>query len=349
MTLEPVLTAPLAIQIHVFTVVPAAVLGAWVLYGRKGTPLHRLLGRVWVFLMAVTALSSFFIHTIRMIGPFSPIHLLSVLTLFSCGYIIWSARTRRLKAHRQAVLALYWGGIGLAGAFTIVPGRIMNQVVLGGANAWPLAIAAAVVCAGVLAHVYRGGRFNWTARRKTAGTALAVAVSPILLLASNPDAHAAPGAGQIVTGAPVWVWPLLAALLALGWLRSRPRVVHRVQVMILPFVFAGLGAWSFFSNGASLAAGAALVAAIAAGSMAGQMLARRGPSFVDENDMVHLPGEWVSMALILAIFVARFAAGAARGINPDLDHALVIAVPLALVSGFSIGLTAMRAIVQSTR
>ena len=119
MTFEPILNAPLAVQIHVYTVVPAFVLGAFMFWARKGTRVHKLLGRVWVALMAITALASFFIHEIRMVGDFSPIHLLSILTLFSCGFIVWTARKRRFSAHRKTVLALYWGGIGLAGAYGI--------------------------------------------------------------------------------------------------------------------------------------------------------------------------------------------------------------------------------------
>lgn len=168
MTLNPILDAPLAIQIHVFTVVPAAILGAWMLFGAKGTRLHKALGRVWLALMVVTSISSFFIHTIRMVGPFSPIHLLSILTLVTCVLVVWSARTRWLSLHRKAVLGMYWSGIGIAGAFTLVPGRIMNEVMLGGAQAsWLLVIVVAALCAGVVIHIARGGRFTWLSPRKT--------------------------------------------------------------------------------------------------------------------------------------------------------------------------------------
>ncbi len=123
--------APFAVQFHVYTVVPAALLGAWMLAARKGNVIHRLLGRLWVLLMAATAISAFFIHEIRLIGSFSPIHLLSILTLISCVGIVWSARTRRLQAHKRMVTGLYFGGIGLAGLFTLLPGRIMHRVVFG--------------------------------------------------------------------------------------------------------------------------------------------------------------------------------------------------------------------------
>jgi len=43
------------------------------------TPLHRLLGKIWMVLMVITSLSSFFIHQIDLFYGFSPIHLLSIL------------------------------------------------------------------------------------------------------------------------------------------------------------------------------------------------------------------------------------------------------------------------------
>lgn len=162
MQIQPLLDAPLAVQIHVATVVPAAFVGAAMLLARKGTPLHKATGRVWVALMVATALSSFFIHELRVIGDFSPVHLLSLVTLNSCAVIVWSARTGRFDVHRKTVLSLYWGGVGLAGAFTLMPGRVMNEVVLGEGGmvwlaqgtpfwAWLSAAALAVAAAGALA------------------------------------------------------------------------------------------------------------------------------------------------------------------------------------------------------
>ena len=45
---------------------------------------------------------------------------------------IVEARRGNYTAHRQFMVGTYVGGIVLAGLFTFVPGRIMNQVVLGG-------------------------------------------------------------------------------------------------------------------------------------------------------------------------------------------------------------------------
>ncbi|MBB4063446.1 DUF2306 domain-containing protein [Gellertiella hungarica] len=143
MTLEPLLSAPLAVQLHVATVLPAAVLGAYLLARPKGTPRHRFLGRIWMVLMVLTSLSSFFIHTIRLAGPFSPIHLLSLMTLAGCVQAIRAARRGDIRAHRRAVTWMYAGGIGVAGLFTMLPGRIMHAVVFEGSSTLALAAALA--------------------------------------------------------------------------------------------------------------------------------------------------------------------------------------------------------------
>jgi len=135
--LSPLLDAPLAIQIHVAAVVPAAVLGAYMLWARKGTPAHRLLGKVWLGLMVVAALSSFFIHTINLFLGFSPIHLLSVYVLYGSWRAIRAARLRRIREHRLNVIGMYVGGILVAGGFTLLPGRLMHEIMFTWPTTWP--------------------------------------------------------------------------------------------------------------------------------------------------------------------------------------------------------------------
>lgn len=144
MTLEPLLHASIAIQIHVAAVVPAAVLGAYLLLRPKGTPRHRLLGKIWLGLMVVTALSSFFIHQINMFYGFSPIHLVSVYVLFGCWGAVVNARNHNIEAHKRIVRGLYFGGIVGAGLFTFIPGRIMNEVAFSGDEIAPLVVVAGI-------------------------------------------------------------------------------------------------------------------------------------------------------------------------------------------------------------
>ncbi|MDB5525337.1 MAG: hypothetical protein JWM58_3100 [Rhizobium sp.] len=137
MNLSPLLDAPLAIQIHVATVLPAAAIGPYMFLARKATPLHRLMGKVWLGLMVIAAASSFFIHEINLLMGFSPIHLISAYVLVGVWLAYRSARQHMILAHKRQVLGLYFGGIVGAGAFTLLPGRIMNEVIFTYPENWP--------------------------------------------------------------------------------------------------------------------------------------------------------------------------------------------------------------------
>ena len=156
MTLEPLFNAPLAIQIHILAVVPAAILGGYLLARQKGTPRHRLLGKIWMALMVVTAVTSFFIHEIKMFFGFSPIHLLSAATIFGAWQAIAAARRHDVATHRRIVRSIYFGGIIIAGGFTLVPGRIMNEVVFSGHDM--VALVFGLLVAGAAAAIVLSAR-----------------------------------------------------------------------------------------------------------------------------------------------------------------------------------------------
>jgi len=92
---------------------------------------HRVAGWVWVMLMLTIAVSSFLIHTIRVWGPFSPIHLLSLFTLAVLPVVVLAAHRHDLRHHQRAMIGLFIGALVIAGVFTLLPGRIMSTVVFG--------------------------------------------------------------------------------------------------------------------------------------------------------------------------------------------------------------------------
>jgi uncharacterized membrane protein len=131
MTLAPLLAAPAVIRLHAFAALAAFALGAVQLAAPKGTIPHRLFGWMWALLMLAVALSSLFIHEIRMWGAWSPIHLLSLLVLITVPLAVIHARRHRIERHRKAMLSLFVGALVVAGIFTLQPGRIMHAVVFG--------------------------------------------------------------------------------------------------------------------------------------------------------------------------------------------------------------------------
>jgi len=131
MSLVPLLEAAPAIPLHAFAAMAAFLLGLVQFAAPKGTLPHRTIGWIWVVLMAVVAASSFWIHQIRLVGPFSPIHLLSIFTLVMLPLAVWRAHTHRVTDHRRIMILIFAGALVVAGLFTLVPGRIMNRVIFG--------------------------------------------------------------------------------------------------------------------------------------------------------------------------------------------------------------------------
>jgi uncharacterized membrane protein len=134
-SLAPLLAAPFAVQLHVSTVVPAFLLGTWLIFfSRKGARRHRAIGYAYLTLMTVTAIAALFIHQIPAIDivfGFGPIHIFSIVTLSGVVGALRSAWAHDVKGHRNAMLGVYIGGILIAGTFAFLPGRIMHAIVFG--------------------------------------------------------------------------------------------------------------------------------------------------------------------------------------------------------------------------
>lgn len=116
---------------HAVAAMAAIVLGGIQLVMEKGTRRHRVMGYVWVGLMAYVAISSFFIYELQIIGPFSPIHLLSIFVLYSLWIAISAARRGDIKSHTKTMKSLYLLGLIITGFFTLLPGRVMHEVLFG--------------------------------------------------------------------------------------------------------------------------------------------------------------------------------------------------------------------------
>src|SRR6478735_10398911 len=92
MSLAPLLEAPGTIPLHAFAAMAAFALGIVQFAAPKGTLPHRTVGWIWVGLMVTVAASSFWIHQLRLFGPWSPIHLLSIYTMIVVPLAVWRAR-----------------------------------------------------------------------------------------------------------------------------------------------------------------------------------------------------------------------------------------------------------------
>ena len=131
MSLAPLLSASLAIQVHAFAAMAAFAIGLVQLVRPKGGVVHRVLGYVWIAIMLVVAASSFWIHEINQWNGFSLIHLLSLQVLATLPLAVLAARKGNIRRHRLGMVAMFVGALVIAGLFTFLPGRIMHAVLLG--------------------------------------------------------------------------------------------------------------------------------------------------------------------------------------------------------------------------
>lgn len=127
--LQPLLQASPAIQIHVFAAVVALGLGAWQFLARKGTFPHRVVGWIWIVLLASICLSSFFIPGSIFIGPISVFHALSVYTLWSLFMGAKAARQGDVADHKSYMAWIFGLSIVLSAAIAIgSSGSVLNEV-----------------------------------------------------------------------------------------------------------------------------------------------------------------------------------------------------------------------------
>lgn len=151
-------------------------------------------------------------------------------------------------------------------------------------------------------------------------------------------------AQEIISHTPVWVWFLLAALIALGLKQSRDHVVKRSKLVVLPAV---LGLMSL--AGAATAFGAhpgvllAWLLGVAGGVSVHTVMKLPLRAQALPNGRFAVGGSWLPMSLLLGVFTLRYAVSATLGFNPALAQVAGFALSASLLYGLMTGLFAGRA------
>lgn len=125
------------IAIHTTFALSAVALGPLALWARLGQRLyprlHRAAGYTWVTCMAGTALSAIFIRSNFpwSIAGFGPIHLLILLTFSALFGALRAIVLGDVQRHRRIMVSMYISACIVTGLFTLLPGRLLGQVVWG--------------------------------------------------------------------------------------------------------------------------------------------------------------------------------------------------------------------------
>lgn len=140
---------------------------------------------------------------------------------------------------------------------------------------------------------------------------------------------------QLFTHTPVWVWVLLAALIALGMSQARDRELSLKRVTILPLVMIAFSATSVMQNAGKHPS---IVLAWLMACAVGAMLVMRSPldsktQYHANSGMLSVAGSWVPMFLILTIFIGKFALAVFSKMQPEVAQSLNFAATSALIFG----------------
>lgn len=131
MSLTPV------IAVHLTAALAALVIGPLAIWARRGstqrTRVHRAAGYAWVTMMLATAISALFIRDYQLPNwaGYTWIHLFVPVTLAGLFGAFRALALHDIARHRKIMQGLYVGACLGAGAFTLLPGRYLGQLVWG--------------------------------------------------------------------------------------------------------------------------------------------------------------------------------------------------------------------------
>lgn len=120
----------LPIKLHLLAALGAVVLGAGLMWVRKGRTFHRVAGWVWVSLVSLVAGSSIFITSLNP-GHWSLLHLFTGWTLIVLPVAVFAAKRRDLQKHRRTMTGLFYGGFVFNGFIALIPGRTIWNLFFG--------------------------------------------------------------------------------------------------------------------------------------------------------------------------------------------------------------------------
>src|SRR3954447_19446301 len=133
---------------------------------------------------------------------------------------------------------------------------------------------------------------------------------------------------QILSNTPIWVFGLFVMLLVFGLMQTRSRTVAKLPTLLLPAGMIGLSLLGINSSfGLRLVPVMSWAIALSTAALLGYALFRdKRVEYDAETEKFRVPGSWVPLGVIMAIFFAKYAYAVMQGFNAD-----VISAPLFIV------------------
>ena len=152
---------------------------------------------------------------------------------------------------------------------------------------------------------------------------------------------------DILKRTPSWVFALFFVLVAAGYFQSKDMAMGRGKVSILPVAMIALSFYGVLSAfGVSFVGVISWVVGVGVAVWLGAKLATpRGVSFSTETQLFSVPGSWLPLTLMMAIFFIKYAVGVILARQLPIASKPVFIGFISLCYGFLSGVFFARAVV----
>ena len=145
---------------------------------------------------------------------------------------------------------------------------------------------------------------------------------------------------QIISHTPLYVWAILAFLMYRGYLASQDRETTLRNLCIIPGVMLALSlqgiVGKFGGSDASLLAWAA--GAIASTALTWTLIDASRIAADRSKGTLHLRGSWVSLMLMMAIFVVKYSVAIVSAMHPALNQSTAFMLTICVLFGLFNGI-----------
>lgn len=134
---------------------------------------------------------------------------------------------------------------------------------------------------------------------------------------------------KIITGTPLYVWPLLAYVIFIGIKASKKNVIPLNVLLIAPALFA---TWYFYSiikrYGAKFFVLSIALSSMFIGIFVGCLVMHQTKMRFDKiKKYVELPGSWITFVLLMSLFSIKYFLGVTNALMPELARSWILLMP----------------------
>lgn len=150
----------------------------------------------------------------------------------------------------------------------------------------------------------------------------------------------------ILERTPVWVYVLFLALLGLGWMQSRDRIVPYARAFILPLIMVLFSIYSVVSAfGMSIGVVAWSLGMIIIMALGIRIRAFYNAVFMEEHKAFAIKGSWLWLALMMVVFWLKFAVGVALARELEIVYEPWFILGISLCYGVLSGIFLVRMVI----